>query len=167
MTSDRLEPPAAVAFIGLGRMGAPMAAHLVAAGFTVRAFDASPAALDAFAAAHPRAVRAASPADAAAGARAAVAMLPDGKAVRQAILAGGAAEALPRGAVVVDMGSSSPVDTRRLGADLEARGIALADAPVSGGVKRAREGKLAVAVASSPPWERRSTRPARSAAATP
>jgi 3-hydroxyisobutyrate dehydrogenase len=143
-SADALRPPARIAFIGVGKMGAPMAGRLVEAGYAVRASDASPAALDAFAAARPGAVRARSAADAAAGAEVAITMLPDGEAVRQAVLDDGVAAALPRGALVVDMSSSSPVGTQRLGAELAARGIGLVDAPVSGGVKRAAEGKLSV-----------------------
>ncbi|GAC1343993.1 MAG: NAD(P)-dependent oxidoreductase [Myxococcales bacterium] len=150
MAPDRLAPPATVAFVGLGKMGFPMAARLVAAGWQVRAFDASPPARDAFAAAHPRAVRAGSPADAAKGAQLAVTMLPDGKVVRQVVLDQGLAEGLPRGAAVVDMSSSSPMDTQALGKDLAARGVGLIDAPVSGGVKRAQEGKLAIMAGGDP-----------------
>jgi 3-hydroxyisobutyrate dehydrogenase len=148
-----LGPPAEIAFIGLGKMGAPMARRLVASGFRVRAFDLSTQALDAFAAGHPRAVRAASAASAAAaaaGAEAAVTMLPDGKAVRQAILGDGVARALGSGAMVVDMSSSSPLDTERLGADLAGLGVGLVDAPVSGGVRRAADGTLAIMVGGEP-----------------
>jgi len=144
VTPGPLAPPAEVAFLGLGKMGAPMASHLVAAGYRVRAFDLSAAALEAFARAQPRAVRAGSAAEAAAGAAVAITMLPDGKAVRQALLEGGAAPALGRGGLVLDMSSSAPAETRRLGAELAALGVGLLDAPVSGGVKRAVEGKLAI-----------------------
>lgn len=148
--AEPLRPPATVAFVGLGRMGAPMAAHLVDAGFAVRAYDVAPAALAAFGVARPAAFRAASAAEAAAGAEAAITMLPDGAAVREAVLEGGMAAALRPGAIVVDMSSSSPVDTRRLGAELAALGIGLVDAPVSGGVKRAEEGKLAIMTGGEP-----------------
>jgi 3-hydroxyisobutyrate dehydrogenase len=141
-----LAPPATVGFIGLGRMGSPMAAHLVRAGYAVRAYDASPAALDAFAAANPAAARAASAADAAAGAEAVITMLPDGKAVRRALLSDGAAARLRLGAIAIDMSSSSPVETRQLGEELAQAGIGLVDAPVSGGVRRAEEAKLAIMV---------------------
>lgn len=144
MTDNSLEPATTVAFIGLGKMGAPMAGHLVDGGWKLRGYDLSASALDAFATAKPRAVRAASAADAAAGARVAITMLPDGKAVRQAVIADGVAAALGPGGLVIDMSSSSPVDTRRLGEELAARGVGLVDAPVSGGVKRAVEGKLAI-----------------------
>lgn len=141
-----LAPPAPVAFIGVGRMGSPMAAHLVRAGYAVRAYDASPAALEAFALASPAASRAASAADAAAGAEAVVTMLPDGKAVRRALLGEGAVARLRPGAIAIDMSSSSPVETRQLGEELARAGIGLVDAPVSGGVRRAEEAKLAIMV---------------------
>jgi 3-hydroxyisobutyrate dehydrogenase len=146
MVDNVLEPPAAVAFIGLGKMGAPMAGHLAAGGWMVRGFDLSAAALDAFAKANPGAVRASSAADAAAAADVAITMLPHGKAVRQAVLAGGVAAALRPGGLVIDMSSSSPVDTEGLGEELAACGIGLVDAPVSGGVKRAVEAKLTIMV---------------------
>jgi len=139
-----LAPPAEVAFLGLGKMGAPMAGHLVAAGYGVRAFDLSADALDAFLRSHPRARRAGSAAEAAAGAAAAITMLPDGKAVRRALLDAGAAAALGRGGLVIEMSSSAPVETQRLGADLAALGVGVVDAPVSGGVKKAVEAKLAI-----------------------
>jgi 3-hydroxyisobutyrate dehydrogenase len=144
MTADRLGPLAEVAFVGLGKMGSPMAAHLVSAGWKVRAFDLSSAALHAFVQANPRAVRASSAPGAAAGAAAVVTMLPDGKAVRKTLIDGGTAAALGRGGIVIDMSSSAPMDTRRLGEELAALGVGIVDAPVSGGVKRAVEAKLAI-----------------------
>jgi 3-hydroxyisobutyrate dehydrogenase len=144
MTADRLAPPAELAFLGLGKMGSPMAAHLVSAGWKVRAFDLSSAVLDAFVQANPGAVRSPSAAAAAAGAAAAITMLPDGKAVRKALIDAGTAAALGRGGIVVEMSSCAPVDTRRLGEDLAALGVGIVDAPVSGGVKRAVEAKLAI-----------------------
>jgi 3-hydroxyisobutyrate dehydrogenase len=123
-----------------------MAARLATGGWKVRGFDLSPAALDAFARANPKSVLAASAAEAAAGADVAITMLPDGKAVRQAVLTDGVAVALRPGGLVIDMSSSSPVDTKRLGEELAARRVGLIDAPVSGGVKRAVEAKLTIMV---------------------
>jgi 3-hydroxyisobutyrate dehydrogenase len=60
------------------------------------------------------------------------------------VLGDGIADALAGGAVVVDMSSSSPHDTRELGAELGRRSVALVDAPVSGGVPRATDGTLAI-----------------------
>ncbi len=177
MAPKSLGPPATVAFIGLGKMGAPMAAHLVAGGWIVRGFDLSAAALIAFVVANARAVAATSAADAAAGADVAITMLPDGQAVRQAVLAAGAAKALGPGGLLIDMSSSSPLDTARLGEEVAAYGVGLVDAPVSGGSSArwrpsfrswlvAIRRSWSAAGRSSLPWGRRSMRPARSAAAT-
>lgn len=73
-----------------------------------------------------------------------VTMLPDGRAVRQAVRA--ALPVLRRGAIVVDMSSSDPTDTQELGALLAAHGIQMLDAPVSGAVAKARDGTLAIMV---------------------
>ena len=128
-----------IAFIGIGRMGRPMAARLVGAGYALRIFDKL---------ARPRlagATMCRSAAEAARGADVLITMLPDGKAVRAALLGrDGAAPALePRG-IVVDMSSSDPMATRKLGAELSARGIVLLDARVSGRVDGARAGTLTI-----------------------
>lgn len=145
-----LAPPATVAFIGLGKMGAPMASNLAAAGYPVRAHDVAPAAVASFAEGRPGVFRAGSAAQAAAGADVVITMLPDGKIVRKTVLDGGVASSLERGATIVDMSSSSPVETQALGADLAAMGLGLVDAPVSGGVKKAVEGKLAIMAGGDP-----------------
>jgi 3-hydroxyisobutyrate dehydrogenase len=146
MASEPLKPPARVGFVGLGQMGVPMASNLLKAGFSLTVFDADAGALRAFCAAHPRA-------DAATGVRAlgqactvVITMLPNGAIVREVVIdaADCLAAGLAKGATVVDMSSSSPVGTRELGARLAERGVALIDAPVSGGVKRAIDGSLAI-----------------------
>src|SRR5262249_49392586 len=83
-----------------------------------------------------------------AGAEVVVTMLPDGAAVRDAVLdwEGGIAAALRPGAVVLDMSSSDPVGTRGRAADLAPLGIALIDSPVSGGITRAESGTLSLMV---------------------
>lgn len=142
MTIDRT---ARIAFLGLGKMGIPMAARLLQAGYTVVGFDPFEAAR----AAHAQngGDVAASAAEAADGAAVLITMLPDGKAVRAALLGeSGIAGRLVEGAVVVDMSSSAPVGTRDLAEELKVRGITLIDAPVSGGVKRAIDGSLAIMV---------------------
>jgi 3-hydroxyisobutyrate dehydrogenase len=137
-----IAPPEAVAFLGLGRMGVPMAARLVGAGFTLRGWDlAPPARLAAAAAGIPLA---ASAAEACRDAAAVIAMLPDGKAVRAALEDPEIAAALTPETLVIDMSSSDPLGTRDLHAALAGRGIALVDAPVSGGVARAIDGTLAI-----------------------
>ena len=134
-----------IAFIGLGRMGLPMAARLVAAGFLLKTHDKAPRARV------PGATACASPADAVQGAGLVITMLPDGKAVRSVLLGrGGAAAALSRGAVVIDMSSSDPTGTRALGADLAKLGVRLMDAPVSGMVVGATNGTLTIMVGATP-----------------
>jgi len=132
-----------VGFVGLGRMGWPMATNLARAGYQLVVRDADRDVelrfADEFGAA-------ASGREATAFATAGVliTMLPDGRVVQDAMLGEGIADVLPGGAVVVDMSSSSPQDTRGLGRELERRSIALVDAPVSGGVPRATDGTLAI-----------------------
>jgi 3-hydroxyisobutyrate dehydrogenase len=60
--------------------------------------------------------------------------------------AGALAANLPKGTLVIDMSSADPVGTRALHADLGRRGLALVDAPVSGGVPRATDGSLAIMI---------------------
>lgn len=132
-----------VAFIGLGMMGGPMAARLATAGFEVRGADPVEKARDALIAAGGKAF--ASAADAAAGASIVITMLPDGKIVRDVLLGQGrAVQNLAQGALVVDMSSSAPMQTRDLARDLAAEGLKLVDAPVSGGVRRALDGTLTI-----------------------
>jgi 3-hydroxyisobutyrate dehydrogenase len=143
---EPLTPPATIAFIGLGMMGKPMAGHLAAAGYRLRVYDASQQALSDFVGAHPAALATASARAAAEGADALITMLPDGKVVRQAVLDGAdaAAGGLARNCIVIDMSSSAPMGTRALAGDLAARGLRCIDAPVSGGVRRAVDGSLAI-----------------------
>jgi 3-hydroxyisobutyrate dehydrogenase len=119
-----------VGFIGLGRMGELMSANLERAGFRLQTWDKAK-----------RANRA-SARDAAAGADVLITMVPDGRAVAEAVTA--ALPGLKRGAVVVDMSSSDPGTTRKLGQMLASRGIAMVDAPVSGAVAKARDGTLSI-----------------------
>lgn len=135
-----------IAFIGLGQMGAPMARRLVDSE-PVRVFDQSEEASAAFGAA-----AAGSLAEAGAGAEVIITMLPNGAIVREALLGdGGALANAAAGAIVVDMSSSDATGTRALAADLAKRGIVLIDAPVSGGVAGAVDGKLTIMVGADDP----------------
>ncbi|MFZ5783200.1 MAG: NAD(P)-dependent oxidoreductase [Pseudomonadota bacterium] len=146
-----LSPPATIAFIGLGMMGRPMAARLAEAGFRLRVYDLSQKAVSDFVGSHPTALATASPKAAAQGADGLITMLPDGKVVRQALIDGpdAARGGLVAGTLVIDMSSSNPVDTQKLARDLAAQGVALLDAPVSGGVRRAVDGSLSIMVGGS------------------
>ena len=145
-----LAPPSVIGFIGLGQMGRPMAARLIAAGYRVKAFDLSLAARRGFEEA--TGVATVSHAtETCADAAAVITMLPDGGIVREALCGDGAAlENAPPGTCVIDMSSSSPSDTRSLAEYLRPRGIALVDAPVSGGVRRALDGSLAIMAGGDP-----------------
>jgi 3-hydroxyisobutyrate dehydrogenase len=135
-----------VGFVGLGMMGWPMARNLVTAGYEVVVRDTDPARQEAFVSEH-GGVPAGSPGGFA-DTPVVVTMLPDDKVVQDAMLSweGGIAAGLPDRAVVVDMSSSHPDGTRELGARLTPLGVALVDAPVSGGVTRADAGTLTLMV---------------------
>jgi 3-hydroxyisobutyrate dehydrogenase len=135
-----------VGFIGIGNMGAPMAAHLVAAGFDVTVYDIKPEAVAIFVERHGG--KAADSVEAlASGAEAVITMLPNDKVVREVILGeGGAAGSLEAGAIVIDMSTSDPVATRTLAEALRPRGIHVIDAPVMGGVVFAKDATLDIMV---------------------
>lgn len=130
-----------IGFVGLGRMGEPMAARLRARGFALHVFDQRPEAAQAFAAAH-GAEAAASLEGLAASVDVLVTMLPDDEAVRAVMML--AAIHLRAGSLAIDMGSSSPSLTIALAEDFAARGIGYVDAPVMGGVVFAQDGSLDV-----------------------
>jgi 3-hydroxyisobutyrate dehydrogenase len=137
-----------IAFLGLGKMGLPMASRLAAAGYRVVGFDPFEAARAAFASRGGNIVLTA--AEAAQDANVLITMLPDGKSVENALVGqDDLVSRLARDAIVIDMSSSAPLRTRDLATQLEKRGIALLDAPVSGGVKRAIDGSLAIMVGGS------------------
>jgi 3-hydroxyisobutyrate dehydrogenase len=139
-----------IGFIGLGNMGMPMAGRLVDAGYGVRGFDVSEPARARFAALGGTPVTSA--AEAARDAGLVILMLPDSNVVEAVatdpsfVAALGASAAAAGGPVVVDMSSSEPERTRELAGFLDAHGARLVDAPVSGGVKGAVSGTLAVMV---------------------
>jgi 3-hydroxyisobutyrate dehydrogenase len=135
-----------IGFIGLGNMGAPMARRLVDAGYELVVTDAMPEAVERFAAGS-KCERAASPQSIGERCRVVITILPNGQIVREVLLgANGLAPRLAPGSVAIDMSSSSPIGTRELSADLATIGVALVDAPVSGGVKKAADGMLAIMV---------------------
>jgi 3-hydroxyisobutyrate dehydrogenase len=131
-----------VGFVGLGTMGWPMSANIARAGYDVVGLDADPDVARRWADEHGQ--TAASVAGDFADVDVVVTMLPNGAIVRQAILDGGIADALPDGAVVIDMSSAEPTATLALAPELEARGVALVDAPVSGAKPKAIDGTLTI-----------------------
>jgi 3-hydroxyisobutyrate dehydrogenase len=140
--TSAIVPPAAVTVIGLGNMGVPMGACLVKAGYVVTGFDVAATAREKFAAAGGRAAN--DIASAVATADVVITLLPNGKIVRDAMTA--LRPHLRPGTVLIDMSSSDPIGTRNLGEEMIAAGFPFIDAPVSGGVKRAVNGTLAIMV---------------------
>ena len=141
----------AVGFVGLGNMGDPMARRIAQAGHRLRLYDSRPAALAALDELGERATAADSPAALGADCAVVITMLPDSEVVREVALGpGGLAEGQKQGALVIDMSSSAPTATQALGQALEERGIGLIDAPVSGGVPRARDGSLTIMAGGTP-----------------
>src|SRR3954468_24083784 len=137
--STALRPPARVGFVGLGQMGLPMARNVGRAGYRLVLHDSSAAAL-----ARAREEIGAEPHETLADCAAVITMLPDGNAVRAVI-----GEALPRlakGSVVIDISSSPPLGPRELGPQIAEHGIPLADAPVSGGARKAADATLSIMV---------------------
>ena len=134
-----------IGFVGLGKMGWPMAANLYAAGFDLIVRDADADRQAGFAAGHPGLVTADTPGEFAA-ADIVVTMLPDGRVVADALLRWGIGAALKAGALVVEMSSADPADTLTTAAELAAYGVRVVDAPVSGGVPRAVTGELSLMV---------------------
>ncbi|HEX5801572.1 MAG TPA: NAD(P)-dependent oxidoreductase [Azospira sp.] len=136
-----------VGFIGLGAMGAPMAARLVAAGHDVRGFDTRAEAVAAWVQAGGSA--AGSAADAAQGAELLWLMVVTGEQARDVLFTRGAAAALPQGAIVALGCTQAPAMAQATARELDAMGLAMLDAPVSGGAKRAADGSLTI-MASAP-----------------
>jgi len=128
-----------IAFIGLGNMGSGMAANLVKAGHGVAAFDLSEAALGQAVGAGCE--RAASTAEAVKGASAVVTMLPAGKHVR-AVYADEVFASASKDALLIDCSTIDVASARAVAAQAAERGLAMVDAPVSGGVAAASGGTL-------------------------
>jgi 3-hydroxyisobutyrate dehydrogenase len=135
-----------VGFVGLGAMGSPMAANLVKAGFQVQVADAREELATKFAAEVGG--------QAASSLRAlgkwsdiVITMLPTSKVVSSVLFGDdGIAGGLRPGSIVIDMTSGVPTETSDIAQRLAAADIKLLDAPVSGGVRRAVSGELAIMV---------------------
>jgi len=133
-----------VAFLGLGRMGAPMAGRLSHAGHELVVWSRTRAHAEALAG---RAEVAGSPAEAGAKAEVAITMLTDGGPLEEVVLGrDGLAEGLPPGSLLIDMSTTGPAPARKVAKALAPKGVAFVDAPVAGTVGPAEEGTLAIMV---------------------
>jgi 2-hydroxy-3-oxopropionate reductase len=132
-------------FIGLGIMGRPMAKNLLKAGYPLVVHNRSRAAVDELVRAGARAST--SPRDVAAQCEVLVTMLPNSPDVEQVALGkDGIIEGARRGLIYVDMSTISPIVSQKVGRALADKGVAMLDAPVSGGEKGAIDAALSIMV---------------------
>ena len=136
-----------VAFLGLGRMGAPMAGRLSDAGHDLVVWSRTGAHAAALA---DRSEVAASPAEAGTKAEVAITMLTDGGALEEVVLGrAGLAEGLGPGTLLIDMTTTGPGPARKVAGALAEREAGFVDAPVAGSVGPAADGTLAIMVGGS------------------
>jgi 2-hydroxy-3-oxopropionate reductase len=134
-----------IGFIGLGTMDKPMARNLIKAGFPLVVHNRSRPAVEELTKEGAR--QAASPQELAARSDIVILMLPDSPEVELVVTgATGVFEGARRGLLLIDMGTSSPALARKLARDGAERGIAVLDAPVSGGEVGAINATLSIMV---------------------
>jgi 3-hydroxyisobutyrate dehydrogenase-like beta-hydroxyacid dehydrogenase len=132
-------------FIGVGRMGGPMAGRLLDAGHKLTIFDANQAAMAPLVGCG--AVAAGSARELAAAVEAVIVSLPTPDIVRDVALGEDGIASGTRVKAVIDLSTTGPRMTQAVAAGLKAKDIALIDSPVSGGVSGAQKGTLAVMAA--------------------
>jgi 2-hydroxy-3-oxopropionate reductase len=137
--------PEKIGFIGLGIMGQPMAGHLLKAGYRVCAYDVVAGQREKLVA--QGAIGAGSPREAAQSADVIITMLP-ASAIVEAVVLGenGVLGAMEKGAILIDMSTTSITTTRKIAAAIEKAGLVMLDAPVSGGDVGAIEATLSIMV---------------------
>jgi len=124
-----------VGFIGTGRMGEPMARHILEAGYELAVHDLVKERTESLLGSG--AIWADSPAEAAQGSHVVVTSLPGPREVEAVALGrGGILEKAERGSVYVDLTTSSPATIRRIDDAFAKKGVAVLDAPVSGANRR-------------------------------
>ena len=134
-----------IGFIGLGIMGRPMAKNLIKAGHSLVVHSRSKGPVDEVVAAGAKS--AGSPREVAAQSDVLITMLPNSPDVEQVALGGnGIIEGARHGLIFVDMSTISPIVSQKVGKALEGKGVAMLDAPVSGGEKGAIDGALSIMV---------------------
>jgi 2-hydroxy-3-oxopropionate reductase len=146
--SDQQQQKPAIGFIGLGIMGKPMARNLLKAGYRVTAFNRSRGPVDELIS--DGASTAPTPRDVAAESDVVITMLPDSPDVESVVLGeNGVAAGVRNGALWIDMSTIAPATTKRVAAELAAKGVTSLDAPVSGGEKGAIDAALSIMVGGS------------------
>jgi len=135
-----------VGIVGVGNMGGAIAARLLDRGWTVQVHDIDRRKVDALAAAGAKAC--ANAAEAARGCTALIVCVVDANQVGQVLFGeGGALEGLGAGQAVLLCPTIAPDDVERFADRLQAAGVSVVDAPMSGGPARAREGTMSLMVA--------------------
>ena len=135
----------AIGFIGLGIMGRPMARNLLKAGYPLVVHSRSRGPVDELVAAGAKAGT--SPKDVAGRVEVLITMLPNSPDVELVALGkDGIVEGARAGLVYIDMSTISPLVSQKVGQALEAKGVKMLDAPVSGGEKGAIDGALSIMV---------------------
>jgi len=138
------QAPERIGFLGLGIMGSRMAANVARAGFPLSVWTHTPGKAGDWAAEH-GAHALPSPAEVAAASDIVISMVVDGGQVASVMLGEhGVIQAGRPGLLAIDMSTIAPPQTRRIGAALAERGVALLDAPVTGSSPRAEEGSLTI-----------------------
>ncbi len=135
----------AIGFIGLGIMGRPMARNLLKAGYSLIVHSRSRGPVDELVAAGAKAGT--SPKDVASRSDVLITMLPNSPDVELVALGkDGIVEGARPGLIYVDMSTISPIVSQKVGQALQAKGVRMLDAPVSGGEKGAIDGALSIMV---------------------
>lgn len=134
-----------IGFIGLGIMGKPMALNLLKTGYELTVYDIVAERMEEPVQAGAR--RGSSGKEVAAQSEVVITMLPNSPHVREAVLgANGILEGARPGTILVDMSSIAPLASQEIAARVQAKGVAMLDAPVSGGEPKAVAGTLAIMV---------------------
>ena len=146
-----------IGFVGLGNMGGPMAANLVAAGLEVKVFDLVADLMDKVQGGIPQA----SALNAATDVDVFISMLPAGVHVAGLYLEQGVLDRLPKGALAIDCSTIDPGTAQQVAAAAADKGVAMLDAPVSGGTAGAQNGTLTFIVGGAPDALERAHPPVR------
>jgi 2-hydroxy-3-oxopropionate reductase len=134
-----------VAFVGVGLMGKPMATNLIKGGYSLIVYDVNPVPVKALVALGARA--ASSPKEAAQAAEVVITSLPDDGIVEIVVLGkNGILEGLKPGSILVETSTVSPMTSRKVAAQVNAKGSEMLDAPLSGGDSGATAGSLSIMV---------------------
>jgi 3-hydroxyisobutyrate dehydrogenase-like beta-hydroxyacid dehydrogenase len=138
-----------VGFVGVGTIGKPMALNILKGGHPLTVFDLNQAAVGEMIEAGAKG--APTPAEVARQSEVVITMVPDAPDVEKAALGpGGIIEGLAPGAIYIDMSTSAPATTRKIGAAMAAEGIRMVDAPVARTVDNAYAGTLAIMMGGDP-----------------